>query len=152
MYILLMLVRQILLTIDTRTLLPEDRYTYFTFWWQIHVLYYLTTDTRTLHSDDRYTYSTSWRQIHVLYLLTPDTRTLLSDDRYMYSTSWRQIHVLLVMQFFFLRVLNKNCFFCFLLFCFKLICLFKKICYKVYLIMWNACSTIYNLSMWVKCE
>ena len=27
-----------------------------------------------------------------------------------------------------------------------------KIYYKVYLIMWNACSTIYNQSMWVKCE
>ena len=25
----------------------------------------------------------------------------------------------------------------------------KKICYKVYLIMWNACYTIYNLSMWI---
>ena len=35
---------------------------------------------------------------------------------------------------------------------FKLICLLKKIYYKVYLITWNACSTIYNLSMWVKCE
>ena len=44
--------------------------------------------------------------------------------------------------------LAKNFFFFF----FKLICLLKKIYYKVYLIMWNACSTIYNPSMWVKCE
>ena len=54
----------------------------------------------------------------------------------------------------------KKTFFCSFLFFGKiffyffltLICLLKKIYYKVYLIMWNACSTIYNLSMWVKCE
>ena len=52
--------------------------------------------------------------------------------------------------FFLLRVffVKKNILFSFFVFL-KLICLLKNIYYKVYLIMWNACSNIYNLSMWI---
>ena len=61
------------------------------------------------------------------------------------STSDAKKNLYFAQCFFFVKKLH---FFVF----FKLICLLKKIYYKVYLIMWNACSTIYNLSMWVKCE
>ena len=65
---------------------------------------------------------------------------------------WININIIYVM----FLVMQKKwffapCFFCYFFF-FKLICLLREIYYKVYLIMWNACSTIYNLFMSVKCE